>query len=370
MSKICLIFAANASESDVTACLQALATDKLFFLTDYSNSKMTHSSYPDLNESLKRVGALYFTETNEKYEGVDAFSFGKTQEAIKRPEKLSFAPSRLVVYLDVNLPDQRLDTLLHQDPNFPLAPATKKKITQEIMQNVTATKVLQCQSADDLKTNLDNIPLFDWSFKQPEITTKEVPTQPVLDEEKCKKAIELLKKQCERYQIHLDKMITELQRKKQNLEQKHKVMPDTPLTQAHIPEAQERTAKKIRMGYQISKLESKIKNAAKKKEALTNLIKFDENSLASQQLIIFQKNFAAFSEQFKPIGEVMAARKADAKFKRRVALAFVSVGITALVRGYRLGTFQFWKSHKEVLAKKAAAIEKELPTKPIKPKKQ
>lgn len=365
MSKICLIFAANASESSIDTCLQALSKGQFIFLTDFSNTEITDSSTPDL--SKKRVGTVYSVELNEKQVDVDAFSYGETEQDIQYPSqpKLRFTSSRFVVYLDVNddhFNAEKLDIILN--PDVPVATATKKHFTQLIMKDVTAVKVLHC-TIDDLKTNLENVSPYNANFALPDVT-EPVVSPPALDEEKCKKAITLLTKQCKRYQAHLDKYVTDLERKKTKLEK----MQTQSNTAINDPGALQQAGKNLLISYKISFLELKIQNANEKKTDLMKMITFKENSLAIEQLTAFQKQFEAFSERFKPMYDDMAMCQADAKFKRRVVLAFATVGIYALVRGYRLGTHQFWKSHKEVLAKKAAAIEKELPTKPIKPKKQ
>ena len=106
-------------------------------------------------------------------------------------------------------------------------------------------------------------------------------------------------------------------------------------------------------------------------------IKVDTTKTTSVQLTELHDKFKLLSdEKYKgakldpTIIKDDAIRKLeDKRFNRRIAYAFATVGIYAVVRGYKLGTFEFWKSQHKVLEEKINKVDKDLaPPLPPKPK--
>jgi hypothetical protein len=131
------------------------------------------------------------------------------------------------------------------------------------------------------------------------------------DEEKCVNALKTIKEECEHYQKHLTGITRE-----------------TP--SMHNVE--------------------RIQKANNKLSDLQNMLKFDESQIPSAQLIEFNRKFEAFKQKYVNPDPDIETENVNTRFWRRIAYALCSVGIYALVRGVHLGTFHFWKSHKEVLS--------------------
>ncbi|WP_058473356.1 hypothetical protein [Legionella quateirensis] len=133
------------------------------------------------------------------------------------------------------------------------------------------------------------------------------------DQEKCFNAIKIIKEQCGLYQKHLNDITQEKQA-------------------AHNAE--------------------RIQRAKNKLSDLHNMLKFDETKNPSEQLMEFNTQFELFKKRYAAADPVIEDEKANKRFWRRIGYALLTVGIYAIMRGTQLGTFQFWKSHKDVLRDK------------------
>lgn len=130
------------------------------------------------------------------------------------------------------------------------------------------------------------------------------------DEEQCVRVIKIIKEQCRLYRKHLDGIIQE-----------------------------------EKMTHNVAR----IQRAQNKLSDLQGMLKFDEFQNPSEQLIEFNAKFRTFQKTYANSDSNSDNEKANKRFWRRIAYALFTVGIYAIVRGAHLGTFQFWKSHKEVL---------------------
>lgn len=139
------------------------------------------------------------------------------------------------------------------------------------------------------------------------------------DEEKCFQALKTIKAQCELYKKHL-----------------------TSITQ------EEKHTDNVK----------RIQRANDKLADFQGMLEFDENQNHSEQLLAFNSKSQLFKQKYTNPDPDAAIEKANRQFWRRIAYAFLTAGIYAIVRGTHLGTCQFWKSHKAVFSE---TVEKTAP---------
>jgi len=327
-------------ENGIKDLLNELAEGKLYLLTDFNNpSYSVPTNEPAYNDRPYKQFATVYDDENFVLQNV---IIGDQNESIpfEFEQETGYAPGISTRYLSgfddyifLKVPQSKEELIQLLNPTLngnDDIPATMKGITQQLMRNVEEVVHRRADNEDIIDSYERNGFNKKTKFTIKPAKGRSIQWQPPLYPHS-KQALNELIKICETYESHL------------------------------------------RDGINTSTLTDKTKAKARL-AALSSLIQSLPSSdiraqwsdkEASEAFIKFKTKFNNFSKnhlQDQP-------NAADKEFWRKMKAAF-SLGVYALIRGYRVGSLShFYKSRKEILKEKAQQIETDTKAKTKEPKK-
>jgi|GEM_PF-4039332 len=327
-------------DNEIKGILNQLANGELTLVTQHSNPKLPRLDDRSARErAYQFFGYLFNTKAkNYRDSSREIFCYGNDLgEFIDRrtggiEERSLTHNTMLMLELDYDC------KLLEKDLNSQektLDPFTKHTIS--IMRSVTGVKIFRGETAVEFSPGLNNQFVdFQWSpsgkiaaapsqinvdSQIPKASPNTLPpsqhTEPaqdstlsLYDKQKCQKVLQQLAQQCEWYKKHLLSRSGEINNQKLNV-----------------------------LNEMIATVEDRTQQRP------------------DNQIIKFHQQFEHFSNTFKKTDKTETSI-ADEKFKYRIIKALGTLGIYAVIRGYQLGTFKFWKSYKDVFKNNINQIEK------------